>query len=69
MHKAMKEKVSTNKYYKNLNIPIVFYNLALRDRSVSLKQRPDVVIGHNVPVRKVPDEEFYHAGFLLQFAI
>ena len=35
---------------------------------MSLKQRPDVVVGHNVPVRKVPDEEFYHIEFLLQFA-
>ena len=31
---------------------------------MSLKQRPDVVIGHQIPVRKVPDKEFHHDRFL-----
>ena len=51
---------------ENINVPIIFYDLALRDCSMSLKQRPDVVIGHEVPVRKVPDEEFHHDRFLRQ---
>jgi hypothetical protein len=53
-----------------MNSPVVSDDLALGDGSVLLEQWPNVVVGHQVSVGQVADEDLHHFFcILLLFAL